>query len=375
MSPPKHRAPSTPGISHIKSRLADRVFDLLRDQILSGRWGETLPSERHLSVELEVSRPTLHTSLCALEREGFIRGTPGQRWQVIKRPGKPVERSNRNPVVVYLRNANTKPDLTSLISVIDDLRQKLHSCGLRMVIENAFAQGTKQLNRTLMRIDEAHRPSFYILASTPPEVHRWYQAFEVPAAILGSRTDDVVLPAIDFSPESLMRHAVNHLFNRGHRRITLLQANVGGVGDMISVDTFRQTCAKHAKQGLRWTVGKPILTPPAVRNATLKYLSRPTRSSAFILTELELVMCMYSTIGELGLRIPDDVSILSTCYWPILDYLTPTPTSYESPWDRLSTRIVRIITNYQSLGDWPTASYNLLPKLRERESIANLTER
>ncbi len=361
------------GLSQVKSRLADRVYEALRNEIINGRWGETLPSERRLSAELEVSRPTLHTALCALEREGILRGASGQRWRVIKLHLETVTRTDRNPVVVYLRNANTKPDLTSLISVIDDLRYKLHACGLRMVIENAFAQGTKLLNDTLTRIDEAHRPSFYLLASTPPEVHRWYQELGVPTAILGSRTQDVHLPAIDFSPESLMRHAVNHLFNRGHRRITLLQANVGGVGDMISIDTFRQTCAKLADRGLRWTVGKPILTPPAVRNATMKYLSRPTRSSAFILTELELVMCMYTTIGELGLHIPDDVSILSTCYWPILDYLTPTPTSYESPWDRLSTRIVRIIASYQRLGDWPDTSYNLLPKLRERDSIANLS--
>jgi len=368
------RTNTEPRIPNVKSRLADRIFDLLREEIKKGRWGHTLPSERHLSVELQVSRPTIHMALLALERADVIKRSPGQPWQVNPSHSLSHTKPQRQPIAIFLRNANTKPDMTSSMVFIDDLRKKLNRIGLRIIIENAFSHGTKSLEKTLTRIEQEHQPSFYLLISVPSDVHRWYQKhIDVPTVILGSRTDDVHLPSVDFGPEAVMRHAVNHLYNRGHRSITLLQANVGGVGDQISIDTFRTACSKHSTDGMRWFVGKPIITPPAVKSSIRKYLSRPTRSTAFILTELELIISMYSAITEMGLQIPRDVSILINCYWPILEYLSPTPTSYESPWDRMSTRILRMITGHQKLGDWPDSSCNLLPKLKAGESVAELT--
>src|SRR3954454_19604236 len=113
----------------LRSRLADRLRDLLRVEIVSGRWGRKLPSERRLAEEFRVGRPTLHTALRALERSGLISGGVGRRWGatacgIAKKP-----RRKRRDVVVFLRNPRTRPNLMPLLPLIDNLRQRLHKTG------------------------------------------------------------------------------------------------------------------------------------------------------------------------------------------------------------------------------------------------------
>ena len=356
----------------LRTRLAERVREALRKEILAGRWERRLPSERHLSREFEVGRPTLHLALRSLAREGIVRGAAGKPWEVVgHRPLAPPA-PKRRAEAVFLRNARVKPDLTSVLPFIDTLRQKLHRIGFDLLVVDALMHGTKRLEQTLSDIDAEHRPSFYLPFSVPPAVHRWYQKQGVPTLIFGSRTPDVRLPAIEFDPVSTMRHAVEYLFRHGHRRIGLLLPTLSGVGDLRSQQTFRESCARHAAEGMQGTVQFTQSRPAAVKAAVRKFFERLPAPTAIIGMDLELVIGAYATLGEMGLSIPRKVSVLSTVHSPIIDYLVPMPTCYRLPWDKSATLCLRIINDYLRLGVWPDRFHNLLPTLREGESVSRV---
>ena len=115
-----------------------------------------------------------------------------------------------------------------------------------------------------------------------------------------------------------------------------------------------------------------VARPAAVKTAVRRFFTRSRLPTAIIAPDLELMIGLYATLGELGLVIPRKVSVLSTGSWPIQDYLTPLPTCYKLPWDKAATHAIRVISDYLRLGVWPNTFYNLLPTLRAGDSVATL---
>jgi DNA-binding FadR family transcriptional regulator len=73
-------------------RLYRQISNQLRDLIIAGEFpvGSRLPSERDLSVQLGVSRPSLREALIALEVEGYIEVRMGSGIYVCEPPAQPA---------------------------------------------------------------------------------------------------------------------------------------------------------------------------------------------------------------------------------------------------------------------------------------------
>src|SRR5262245_42571311 len=65
--------------------LPAQTVGILKEKILSGDWGQTLPSERELSDWLVVSRGTLRAALARLQREGIVKSRQGRPWEIVVR--------------------------------------------------------------------------------------------------------------------------------------------------------------------------------------------------------------------------------------------------------------------------------------------------
>ncbi|MFL6716655.1 MAG: FadR/GntR family transcriptional regulator, partial [Burkholderiaceae bacterium] len=73
-------------------RLYRQISNQLRELIVGGEFplGSRLPSERDLSVQLGVSRPSLREALIALEVEGYIEVRMGSGIYVCEPPEQPA---------------------------------------------------------------------------------------------------------------------------------------------------------------------------------------------------------------------------------------------------------------------------------------------
>lgn len=101
-------------------KLYIQIADQLREQILSGaiRPGQQLPSERDLSVQLGVSRPTLREALIALEIAGLVevRVGVGAFVQDHGRRGKGLPERNQSPIEIMAVRRLLEPQAAALAS-------------------------------------------------------------------------------------------------------------------------------------------------------------------------------------------------------------------------------------------------------------------
>ncbi|MBI4025427.1 MAG: GntR family transcriptional regulator [Verrucomicrobia bacterium] len=364
----------------LTARLAERVREAIRAEIQSGRWDGDLPPERRIAQEFQVSRPTLHMALRALQKEGLLRTQPRQPWRVARsvcragtgRRFHGSSKRDRRPDVVMLRYGRVKPNLTNVMFLTDPLQRKLHALGYGLRIVDPFAHGTKGVEKTLFQWDAEHRPAYYLLASVPPVIHRWFEARKIPTMIFGSRDHNVRMPALDLDTEATVRHAVEHLLRRGHRQIALLNLpSAGVVGARITNETFLRICAHEARRGARGFIQSCAARPAAVEAAIRRMFARAHPPTAVLVTgDFELVISLYTMLPALGLRIPRDVSVLVLGHSPLLDFLRPFPACYKFSWEQWASRIARIIRNHARLGLWPTKFWKVIPTLREGDSVA-----
>src|ERR1051326_2519430 len=251
----------------LKSRLAERVREAIRVELSRGRWKDRPPPERHLAQEFQVSRPTLHMALSALERDGFLRSDERKPWQIIKTGRPHAQVRVRQPDVVLLRYGRVYADQSTLLLLTDPLRQKLHRLGLGLTIMDPFTKGLQGLSKTLADLDAEHRPMFYVLCSVPPDVHRWFNARRLPALVFGTRAPDVQLPGVDIDHGVTVRHAVEYLLRRGHRRVGFLNHPPIAGGAKMASETFLRSCQEWSHGTVDAIVEETTIRPPALEPA------------------------------------------------------------------------------------------------------------
>ncbi|MBY8875018.1 LacI family DNA-binding transcriptional regulator [Micromonospora sp. PLK6-60] len=199
----------------------------------------------------------------------------------------------------------------------------------------------------------------------------------VPPAILGGRvvllnaTSAEPLPSVLPDDERAGARIAETLLAHGHRdRIALIGRN-----RQKERDPEISLAAAARLRGIRGTLADAGVTlstegfcpewqPEHGYTATRALLRRPTRPSAIICMNDRLAFGAYQALGEAGLSIPGDISMISFDDDPIATWLRPKLSTAALPHEQMGRRAVELLVD----GDTHEPSYVPMP-LRRRRSV------
>ncbi|MFH1497626.1 MAG: LacI family DNA-binding transcriptional regulator [Verrucomicrobiota bacterium] len=147
----------------------------------------------------------------------------------------------------------------------------------------------------------------------------------VPLVVVGEHPDDAAIASIMGNDRMGIGLAVDHLVALGHRRI----AFVGGPTDLSSaarrLESFTGTMKSHGLKVDPEMLGKGDYTMHSGRVAGARLLNRAIRPTAIVAANDYMAMGIIQSAQELGLRVPNDLSVTgfdnlpsSVDYWPPL---------------------------------------------------------
>ncbi|MFJ3444288.1 LacI family DNA-binding transcriptional regulator [Streptomyces sp. NPDC086081] len=192
------------------------------------------------------------------------------------------------------------------VDLLDGLNSLLHAHGLRMLLADA------RLNRRTgqdpadplldLRVD-----GLVVVGTLPDPAALGAVAERMPVVLAGAR--EPVPPGVDQvagDDERGARLVTEHLIGLGHRRIAHL-AGFGAVGELRR-RSFEATMRAHGlADGAVVEAGD--MTEEGGYRATVRLLGRPDRPTAvFAVNDITCVGAL-SAAGELGLRVPRDLSL------------------------------------------------------------------
>lgn len=182
--------------------------------------------------------------------------------------------------------------------------------------------------------------------SLPAEVSR------TPAVLLNLESDDAAgIPRILPDEYTAGREAVGHLLARGHRRIHLIGAGPGrddvppfSLGARLRLSGILDALDEA---GLAPASGSAVVQwlPPEGHRLTTQLLDRGAEPEAMICFNDRLAMGAFQALGERGLRIPDDVSVISFDDVAFAPWLRPALTTFALPHRAMGKRAADLLVD------------------------------
>ncbi len=353
-----------------------RLRNAIQAQIMDGtlRPGEMLPSERRLQQQLNVSRATVRQALQSLIQLGLLQSVPGTGTFVLEQE----KDGGRRGIITLITGAPTfhffYPQLASA------LHSTLHDAGYTLTLD--FYQDTAE--DLLVHVERLVNQHVAALAIVPPRygdvmpLLAYLQGQSVPYVFVGRR---VTLPngvtgpvgdCVTTDNERVGYEATRHLLDLGHRRIVHL--------GFLDYSTGQDRAAGYARAmqeaGLTpWVVelppytktsGLPIpnnefLAEPAYRAAQDVWgRAESERPTAVFCFNDNAAMGVYKALRDLGLRIPQDVSIVSVDNLPTIQHFEVPMTTFALPGEAIGREAGRLLLRRLNGESFPPQMY-LLP--------------
>ena len=166
----------------------------------------------------------------------------------------------------------------------------------------------------------------------------------LPLVPINSRAD-TVRGSVTMDDATGSRLAVEHLAGLGHQRIGLLAGRADTDVGRRREQGYRQAMARHG-----WSVADSWVLPGDYTERTARELARvalatprEARPTAFFAVNLASALGIRSAAVDLGLRIPDDLSLVAIDDHPILEHLDPPLTAVAMPMGEMGELGARLL--------------------------------
>jgi DNA-binding LacI/PurR family transcriptional regulator len=192
----------------------------------------------------------------------------------------------------------------------------------------------------------------------------------VPAIVTGSRHEGVRLPAVDFDNCAIARHAAGMLLARGHRRAALVLPDSGLAGDRATEQGFHEAFARGGHADAEPVVWLHDGTPAKICRALEPLNAAGSRPTAVLVSHVQHVFTVVTWLLTHGIRIPQDVSLLSLRSDPDLAFLVPSIACYETTSEVFARTIARRVIQLATTGSLPARQTLIVGRLHPGASLA-----
>lgn len=197
----------------------------------------------------------------------------------------------------------------------------------------------------------------------------------MPAILVDRRLEGLDLDSVTTDNVMLGRQAAEHLYDLGHRSVGVVMGSPEHQIARHRLDGFRAGYADRGVTVEERLIEKNNFSEAQGHEASVRLLSRPDRPTAVFATNNHLALGLLRAIGDLGLSIPVDISVVAVDELPWAGLVRPAMTVVTQPSEAIAeaavtTLLARISGARQADRADRGCSFVLEPKLVVRGSTA-----
>ena len=308
--------------------LSHQVAEVVRAEILRGAWLDWIPSERSLSRTLHVSRNTCSNALQALCREGLIEVVVGRGLRITRRLARQADdaAASRSVGILLPDAINRLRPAVSLF--VDELKDELFDSGTRTQLHCSAAFYNAHPAGALKRLVEQNHHDCWILLFSRKPLQSWFAEQKLPCVVSGSTHPGIRLPSVDWDNRATCRHAAGTLIGLGHRRLAFFNRASRAGGDLESEQGFKEACQQTRSLGVVGSVVYHEDERESVVRLVDNLFSCAQPPTGILVANSHCYLSVGSALARRGLRIPQDISLISRDDDFFLGYIEPDPARY-----------------------------------------------
>ncbi len=301
-------------------RKEEHLKNFIRDQVTAGllKPGDPLPSEPKLAEALNVARGTVRMALGRLEQEGFISRVHGKGSFV--RDHVPAGVTPKLSVFALVTHHVKLGYYPALLDGFQSASQEANHQVMVCCTDNDLG---RQADVILQLLDKKIGGLAIVPVDTPPtQPHQIRQLHErgIPVVYCHRPVEGVKAPLLAIPFDETMRVAARALLQNGHRRMAFI-SNPSSLTWLSQLKALRQVIEAGGGQlpdefvyhGEIWTdASDTTLDESAIRKGLEAMCRRPDRPTAIVTTWDPVAEVIYFMLGDMGLRVPEDISLLGS---------------------------------------------------------------
>ncbi|MFZ9938261.1 MAG: substrate-binding domain-containing protein [Luteolibacter sp.] len=283
---------------------AEQVAGHLREAVLRGELRGTIPGVRPLAAELGVNHKTVKAALKQLEDERLLvpQGAGLGREIVLSDHHAPP--ALRVQILLY------EPDDATLDFILG-LQHALNESGHsgRFASKSLLQLGMEP--KRVARFVEKNPADAWVVVAASREVLEWFAEQPVPAFALFGRQCTIPMAGFRVQNEMALSRATRRLISLGHRRIVVLAREerrkpLPGQSEQVILNELQAAGISTGSFNLPdWEDN------PTGFHQRLDSLFQHTPPTALITGTYHLLIAALQHLGQRGISVPDDVSLVS----------------------------------------------------------------
>jgi len=351
-----------------------QLKDELLSWIASGRYrpGDKLPSENELAEQYSLSRQTVRQSIGELVQEGWLVREQGKGTFVGRQsPGRRAASGNRTVGII-----TTSISDYIFPSIVRGVEAALKDKGYRLLLSSTDHR--KDRERECLEMMLGHSVCGLIVEPTKSaegnpnfDLYMTIEEHGVPMLTINARYPDLDCTSVRMDDEAGGFMAADHLLGLGHTKIAgfFKTDDMQGVGRMKG---FIRACRDRQLRGealtVRYSTEDKEERPQRMLREMLQSDQPPT---GIVCYNDQLAVSLLDTVRELGLRVPEDLSIIGYDDSFLATATEIKLTTIEHPKSGLGERAANLLISQMEKGELPSKKDALYaPKLVVRQSTA-----
>lgn len=325
----------------IRHLLRNDVLAEIKSNLAAGVWKGSLPSERQLTEQFQVSRGTLRYALKNLKAEGIIESVPGSGYKILKDYNSGPKFVENVSIGILTGSTSGKIESHSL-DWIPELQQRVAKREWSIHIHEGIPEVSRSPLNGLKKLFRTTRHSCWLLVRCQKSVQSVFNENQIPAIICGSPFEGIQLPSIDLNYQAVGRHAAGLLASKGHKRIGYVRSREAFPGDTECFASFKEAAAKSSTN--------PSIKIIRFKDNTHNYDSTlaQVKDSEIPLTALFVdspfqYLRIFTRALQVNIKIPEQLSLISRQGGDFLDYLNPLPSRYSFNAKEQASRIHQLL--------------------------------
>lgn len=357
---------------HIARRpsLVATVVDILRRDLQKGAWRENLPGEHRLCEQLQISRPTLRLALNRLQREGLIEVSQGQRRRITGK-ARTLIRQAKAPTTIGVVTGLPYHMLSSIsLFLLGKLERSIYEAGHRFELCASPYPSSPQTNKQLDRLIGESKADYWVFLGFLGSLRYWENRYRGRILVVDARRSDRSLACIGVDTYAMAYHSVGAFLRPGHTRIALLNPRVDPSRDKLIEDGFRAGFAASRLPNDSAIVATHNGTVESIHDALGRLIRSKNPPTGLLVTRPQHAVTAMTYLIAQGVRIPQDMSLISLGYDPVIDLVHPPMSYYGTDWELFGKRLCRMVLQMAERGAPPRRHVWIMGEFLQRDTLA-----
>lgn len=352
------------------------IKNKIKEEIEAGdyRIGAKLPTESELMARFSVSRFTVRRAITDLENENYVYKVQGggmfiDNWHapVATGPTKLIGMITTH-IAHYI--------FPNIISGVDRAASKQ---GYTMLVANTHNDPKRERKALLSMLDNnvaglIIEPTQSAFNKENLDIYRHIDELKIPIVFINAIYEGLNYPVVKQYDEIAEKHLVEYLFEKGHNKIL----GVFQVDDLQGVRRMNGFIGAYQQQPELALNSSTIMYQSSdpinmVLEKVEQYLKVNSEITAIVAYNDQIAIQIYDLIHEMGLKMPDDISIVGFDDYHLDEYVTPKLTTMTHEKERMGSDAANLLI--KAINGEQVESLNYEPAFIERESVMDINQK